>query len=403
MNCPRLLQTTVITWLSAGNANDMGYSHPALESGATLVLTTPLPSARCTGALSGVVAMNRATPQLWNATLCAGVAVGDLVVDTTTAARFHVFRNVSGNTWALDAPLAPMTVPLVSFPSFTAPTIANGDVYADYPQPASAYFADLRSVQAKTSSAFTGSVTVYQLGLASSSRLDEVLVDDQFAMIEAYAAPLLRFQSMGGLTRAYLINDYIASGLIGGPPTNSNFAGLFAIVGGQIGVTSGNSQNLTFLNSANIDYDTIITGGGDASGTACTSEGEPWINNLQFGGVYLDTTTILQGNGAWNSWHSILSQIHSLWGPGSFDMWGNGHLGYQNPATIAATFALTGPIYLNCGTTACNGGASDVGATSLPTACGITINATNLAAAQSGSGFGHTAWIPGGASIAPIP
>jgi hypothetical protein len=393
VNCPRFLQVTTITWLSSGPVGDMMYFHPANEAATSVILTTPLPTPRCSGTLTGVLSIVRTagSGQLTNATLCAGVAVGDLVVNTTHPSRTHIFANVSGTTWALDSPLVPAVVPFIGFAIPAEVAWANGDAYIDYPAPPTIWAAVIEPISTPQSigAPFGATVVAYQLGF-SSNQFDKLRVNDGFAAFDSIIAPIVDIEDNGGVTYPLFFNTQFNGGLVGGLSFDLTKTLRLIVDGGQIGQRGVMSE--TQLEGAALDNDTIVTGG-SAGGDGCHAMVQPMIRSLEFGTVYLDTSTVIEGDRTWSGWHSGQSGNHILWGPGGWSLWGSGHLGYET----ASAFQNTGPMQLSCLTNACNGGTTvSFGTTMLPTACNIAITAANIAT-------NGTLWVPGGASLAPNP
>lgn len=391
VDCPRLAQVTTVTWESPAPVSDMVYVHPALENGASLVLTAPLPTPRCTGTLSGVVQINRTTPQLTNATLCAGAAVGDLVIDTTNPSRAKVFENVTGNTWALSSPQAPTVVPPVAFVLPSNVALANGDAYADYPPFPSVFMADVRTVVGvQNNVTVSAGVILYQLTIGSTlSANDHLRVNEGFSAYDCTFNRAVDFEHEGGQYYSWLTGDWLAAGASGGhegvypagatEPINFN--------GGIIGTPGVFSP--THISAAVMDNDVILTGTSQGD-NGCSTTPMIQVASMEYGSLYIDTGMRLIGQREWSGYHSSGSGTHVLWGPGGWDMFSSGHLGYE-VGSAATVFLNKGVMHLNCGATACNGNS-----TTLPSACNVTISESTIAS-------NGTLWVPGGASIGPTP
>lgn len=391
VDCPRLPQVTTVTWESPAPISDMVYAHPALESGASLVLTAPLPHPRCTGTLSGVVQIDRTIPQLTNAALCAGAAVGDLVVDTTHPSRAKVFANVTGNTWALSSPQAPTVVPPVAFVMPSNVAFANGDAYADYPPFPSVFMADVRTVVGVQNSVTTSAgVILYQLTIGSTlSASDHLRVNEGFSAYDCTFNRAVDFEHEGGQYYSWLTGNWFAAGVSGGHPSvyPAGATEPLNFNGGIIGTPGVFSP--IHISSGVLDNDLIMTGT-PAGDDGCKNTPMMQASSLEYGSFYIDASMRLIGDREWSAGHSSGSGTHVIWGPGGWDILNNGHLYYQSGAA-ATTFLNKGVMHLNCGAAACNGNS-----TTLPSACGITISESTIAS-------NGTLWVPGGASVGPTP
>ena len=368
-NSPRLRQNTTYTFVSSHTDNtDPVYFYPSIENGAVVSIQGSLGAAQqvATGTLSGVVAKNRSTPQLLNATLTAGLAAGQLIVNSTHSSRAWLFSLVSGTTWNISQPLVPITVP-ITVTGTEVDTWTNGDTYTVY-NPVQVNIAGLGGVLADWNGSNSNPLTIYQLSVFPPVAADPLIITSSLVWFnECQINRILGLTAVGNpLQQQFMncdfgaVNFHLESG-----PTQQGVI----IAAGQNRGLSFNASNVAFqldfiLGSTNIQiYGPIVS---------CTT-------------FYIASGKTLQLDGHMN--------FNVLWGPGSINVRGTSRLNYTAPALTS--FLLTGSVTINSSTTAYSVG-SGTGATLNG---GITITPSNLDAPQGPSGFGGTAFIPGGGSI----
>jgi hypothetical protein len=383
---PRIRQNTTITFLSSQTSDlDPVYVNFLDEAQALVAIQCALPAPVATGTLSGVVAKNRSTGQLLNATLSASAAANQLIVNTTHPSRAFVQALVSGTTWAISQPLAPEAIPIGSVGVSEVDTWANGDAYAVY-VPYSVDFADLEPTAIDNNAANTNNFSIYQC-TASSPTANAVLTINQ--QVSAAETVFLKTVALATNPSPYPLprypNDDFVNGIIGGivkPVDGFNNA----YIEGTPAVYAGQIVNIMRVAGARLDADVIIN-------TGITSQLEGGDVQL----VYIGASSILTITGQTSAAYPA-ALGHILWGPGALDVTGSARLSYTT-GTATASFLQTGGFKINETATACShtGAAPDV------VSCGITLSGANLDAAQSTTAFGGLAYSPGGGSIAIVP
>ena len=88
-----------------------------------------------------------------NATIGAGGAAGQLIVNTTHPSRAFLKANTAGNAWNMTQPLVPVTFPWTGVP-VEVDTWANGDTYAVYTL-LNVFVIDFKPTQVDVPSTFT--------------------------------------------------------------------------------------------------------------------------------------------------------------------------------------------------------------------------------------------------------
>lgn len=381
---PHLRQNTTITFLSSHTDNtDPVYLRPFIENGATIILQGTTPTVLASIVLAGVVAKNRATPQLLNATLGASGAAAVLVQNTTAAksSRAWAYKVVSGTTFSMTQPLAPLTLPFQSVPA-EVDTWANGDT-ANLLTPIAINVVSLEPTMADDNGAFDNLLYAYQCTIFDPAGVgtDPIFIGDHVSLVECAIQRFVMPRGNNG-SEAPLFNAGITNcALRGGTVAGQGFSGAFPVTGGAwypgafARLIGGNVE---------IDGDAIL-------GVNLVVDGA----NIGF--AYVDTSRILLNLG-----HNLVVGTlnyggSSLYGPGSVDMTGMSRLSYPSGAGAAvAHLQLTGSLEINGLTTAHSviSGTPDV----LNGSIGLT--AAHLDAAAGAAGFGGNAFNPGGGAIA---
>jgi hypothetical protein len=383
-NAPTLRQTTTVTFLSSHtDDSDPVLCNPLLTNGASLVFTgtsTVLHS----GTLSGVVAKNRATPQLWQVNLgvdptpYVGVA---LFHDKTTGAYCFIRRVVSGDLCELTQPLSlggtaggGFGVGAVNY----LDTIADGDEY-EILSLQQINFNSLLCTVGVFNASFNNGIWLENCvgfdpgGFASASNLDigYTLQAAQVIFQRTLSTPngdnTVSFDK-------YFENCWFAGGVLG--------VSQLHMVGGQID-SFGNFG--IWGTASHLDGDCILGSsleGGHMRGAF-----------YQIGRCYVDTGITLLVVGGYDT--TTFSPAPSgatciLWGPGSVDF-ALGATYCHNPAdTYTNSFLLKGSLALG-GATTCSAYSQAAGTWY----GGIALSAANLDATPVGAGkFGGTAINP---------
>ena len=398
---PRLRQTTTITGLSTQPGN--GASDPCYfttygeNSGGMLIFQGVLNSTTqvATGTITVTAAKNRNTPQLLNATLPAGGAIGQFVVNSTHASAAWIYKNVSGNTWAMSQPFIQQTVPIpaANDPPAEVDTWTTGDTVTMYSL-VGFNIARWSNVQEAIDSTFSTATyaTLQDVSILDpvSGTGDQLLVETpQFFAVETSFGRFLTLNNTIGDLGPGLFNCIYPGGFSSGATADS---GDISVNGGYIP-----SAGFSFLGGVNVDGDFIM------------GVSAPNFNGGGLGTVYLDTGVIATNARIYNADLYIISSAYNggqavVWGPGLLDCSGTAQCIFKSGAGQAGTtFKNTGGLRLNQQSVACNGtGAnflSGAGTVNANANCNITINTTNLDAAFGSTGFGGHAWQLGGASF----
>lgn len=386
---PRLQQATSLTWMSTqSGAVDPVYADLLLENGAaTIQGQLGAGQLVCSSTLSGVVAKNRATPQLLTAALCAGTSTTGLLVNNTTHSSFAwTYSLVTGTTWTLSQPCAPQTT---ASTCTEVNTWANGDTYSVY-APVGVNIAHLGPTsgfnQSFGNKLFLYHVRAQDAASGTNFNFNTIAIDRDVSAIESRLDSIVNISSeASGEDLVIANNDYFFVGAISSSPfaPASGFAGSLGLAAGVLG-TAQNAfgQSVIQVQGGSADWDTIIGGGASA---------KPVFNG-GFGAVYIDTATVLSPSLGLtiNLGNVVTGGV--LWGPGTLNATVRSRIAYTNTAT---TEFLVSALTINGGTTACSIG---TGATAVWN-CGITLNVANLDAAVGVAGFGGAATIPAGAAF----
>jgi hypothetical protein len=369
---PRLRQTTTIHFINSQSGNtDPVIARPFAENTGSLIIKCELPTTPLqTGTLSGVVAKNRATPQLLNATIGAGGAAGQLIVNTTHPSRAFLYTNSGGNAWNITQPLAPLTPPLGSSET-EVDTWANGDAFSVYAL-TRAFVADLEVLQVDGNASFGPVGYIWQCGTLAPDSTNVMQLAYGTNMIESTGASFVAITN-GPLEYATtFVNAYMPVTIAA--TVEGFFTNVFAP---EIFVRGGLAWQVA--RGAWAARSDVILAYFGSTGPA---------------GMYLNLAYIASGTTLDASGISQVAGI--VWGPGTINVMGPGRLTYPTGAGNAVgNFLQTGGLKINGGVIGCShsSAAPDV------VDCGITVNPTNLDAAQSTTGFGGLAYLPGGASI----
>ena len=394
---PRLRQITTLTTLSSqSNAQaqaDPCYFTQYQENNGGMLIVKGLLNATtqvATGVLGAVVAKNRATPQLLNAVLPVGAAVGTFVVNTTHPSAAFVYKNVAGNNWAMSQPLARTAVPVTNFlEPAEVDTWALNDSVTLYHLSALNIGVFSGQVEAIDSSFATITYpTVLNLNVLDPNPGTGNSLQLSTAQFEFVETTISREVVMSANTNAEIVIGFANVDFEGGVSAVVS-GGSWSVIGGQI--PAGFSF---FTGGAFLDADFIC------GVTSCL------VNRGGAGVLYIDTSVQLNVNLTTNGNFFNNSTAYNggqpvIWGPGLLDVGGSGQYLFKTGAGQAvATFKQTQHLRLNQQTTA----HSIFTALNVDTPCGgIDLTPANLDLAASATcattGFGGLAFQPGGAAF----
>lgn len=331
--CPRLRQTTTLTFLSSHTDNSDPVSVSAgLEQGAFLILQGQLTAAQqvCTGTMAVVSAKNRATPQLLVVTLPCAAAANELVVDSTTSSRFWTYSSAGGGNWNTTQPLSPVSTSTWAKPAEVIPV--NGDTVTVY-QPTQVNLQNIGGTVADANAGFNNNTVIYQLnGFDPQGAANDQMTVSTSSLTVA-EAQLQRIEVNNGTGSAINNQNYQnvlwTGGLIStAPGININ--------GGAVSPTAFEFAVLV-EGSANFDRDFQM---------GLTSNVSGWHMAT---GFYVASAQSLILTSGYNA-----SMTGIVWGPGTLNVGDSTRLTYPPGATGGATnFKLTGAMQLNGQTKAC--------------------------------------------------
>ncbi len=350
-NCPRLAQNTTIHVLSSMLSSDAPITiGGTLQSGAYFAIVGT-PTTVSTLTLSSVVAKNRSTPQLLNATLNGSAAVGQWIANTTHPSGAFAYRSLGANAFAITQPLTRLTIPFGGIPT-EVNTWANGDsvTLQTFPDVVIASIA-ITSASPNTSIAYLQNVNVNRVAGATFN-------------IGGTSAHIYEESSIGASLSnndpAFAPYDVINCDLYGPFINIAQYQG-----GGSFSLFGGDIRNAaTTCINCNPDLDFIL--GSTAYGTWTALET-----------TYIDSGKALQVGPGDQSLlgNSVAGGAGIVWGPGQVQIVGTGRLKYPSGAgAAAASFLQTGAWSVNAQTKACiaQPGAAAIGA------CNTTVSAANL-------------------------
>ena len=368
--CPRLRQSTTITFLSAATDNtDPVVFNPQIEAMATVTMTGSLGAAQqqATGTLNVVTAKNRATPQQLASTFTLTAPDGGaaptllpdwLVLDTTHAAAAWLYT-VSGGI--LTQPLARPASPVATATPAEVDTWANADAVAMY-QPVTANLVKLAPVLADiNSSTFFPQFQVVDLAVyepnGSAANLDELTLGGNVPMVfdEVSFGRTVQLAPLDASLNTSFVNcDFL--GTISGGNGSTNIT---------VKWTGGDIRGAFSAVQAQVDGDTYV---GNNALTAMSAVGTAYVASGKVWQMYSDGASI-QSASAYNTAQPV------IWGPGTLNIVGATRMGYASGSGKAALEFLVTTLQLNGQTKGCldiQGAASTFGT------CNITVTAANL-------------------------
>lgn len=354
---PLWTAATTITYLSSASDNSDPLIIRGLCSGAgSITVKGQLGAGQQikTGTLASVTAKARTNgaSSLLQADLGAGVAVNQLIVNTTHSAAAWIYANVSGTVYSLTQPCARLTggFGLCS----EVDTWANTDAFTVY-QPTKINIAELGCQALDTDNAGTGGyadlidATVYDPeGAGAGTVVFGWNTFVQEASIERTAAMNIT-STYVSIDPVYANVAYESGAYIGLP---YQAAVLNVIEGGYVGQAN--------FAGTYLDSDVILKTGGS-------------LRDSSIGKVYVPSAQTLNVFGT-NNANAFLGQ-GIVWGPGTLNIAGASRISYASGASKAAATFTISTLNLNGQTKSC----LDVpgAATSFGT-CNITISAANL-------------------------
>ena len=363
-SAPRLRQNTTILFLSSQSANtDPVILSPSIENGAYVVLQGAFGSAQqvASGTLAGTVPRNRATPQLQQETLAAGLAAGELLQNTNTthSAFAWLYANPSGNNWTLSQPLTPHVLPDTVLAPTEVTTFANLDAYVVY-APVKVMVSQFTPIATGVQSAFKPSGFLYHLNVFApgGSTYGTLVIGQGVGMYESSTTTV-------GISSTGASSLTVVQGL------SNSYSDT------EIGITSDGPQEVSGA------YGGVLTGYDiNLASHASLLDGDVIINTFvnyttdaQLGTVYVDTTGPLTLFGTGNVMIGSAGTI--VWGPGTLN--NAGRLTYPSGATGGATTFPIAAISLNAQAKGCiaQPGAGAIGACNTAAGTGANLDSAN--------------------------
>lgn len=385
-DCPRLRQTTTITFLSSHtDSSDPVYFQPAIETTGTISIQGAAPTVVASGViLSGTTPKSRTagSNSLLITNLGASGAADLLVQNTTHPSRAWAFKSLGGNSFSMTQPLTLATVPgTPTVPGPEVDTWTNGDS-VNILRPVAVNLVKVNPTFSDVNtSTFANVLYLYQITIFSPSANQDQAFLGTFVTGEEMSSERIVNVLYGHSVNTGTYSSYNA---IYPESINSNSA--FSLFGGYMSSTATTGGGASIL-----DGDIIITGGGFFQ----------YGGETIFGFVYLDSTVGIQGG-------SLLFESTYYGGPVVYGaatktiQLGNEVHAFLSVGTGGFTSAFTAPalispgIQLNGGSVGC----SHSGASTDVQNCGITLTSAHLDAAQGTAGCGGNCYLPGGASVA---
>jgi hypothetical protein len=381
---PRLRQNTSITFLSShADDTDPVYFSPLIEHGAFVSIQGVLGPAQqvAAGTLSNVVPKNRSTGRLLTATLPAGAAPGQLVVNTTHPGRAWVYRSAAGASWFLSQPYVP--TPLgASFDRGENDGWTDGDSITLF-RPVDVNLAEVAPVLVDPIG-LGDNLNIYQLTAFTppGEAISQLTITSSINVffLESSIQRVLDYMPSDTSVSTEILNcDMEAPVAV----SETEPIAHLIFVGGQL-----RPPNFADLRGPALAGDIVLGGPSFVEGGGYVS-------------VFLDTGSTLSVTSATFFPGDATPDIAPtmFWGPGAVDVFGNARLEYFTGAGEAqTTFLQTGGLTIDGANTAC---AVDTAAGG-SFRCGIPITPANLDAPVSAGGFGGNAVNPGGGAISNI-
>jgi len=357
-----------LTFLSSQTVNtDPVYWTPYVETGVYAVLQGQLGTGQtiASGTLAATVAQNRASQQLQQEQLAAGLSAGQLLINSTHSGAAWLYHLTSGTTWWLTAPLTLHSIPDgVTSPTLVT-TFANLDNYKVY-APVNVQIVQFAPVTSVIGvDAPTG--YIYHLNVWTTGGLGfgQMTVGEGVGVYESSMQTSYTRQGacnvtvQDGVSNSYLSITTSASSTC--PIQTTAFYG-GALVGYDVSIGGG---QLGMILDGDLIVDTFVN----------------VVSSVQMGLVYLGTlsATTLDVFGSSSSY--IFDGTPIFWGPGKLNANGNGRLLYPSGATGGATTFgdLTGGIEIDGQTKGCiaQPAASAIGVCNTAAGTGANLDTAN--------------------------
>lgn len=356
---PNLPQTTTIYLESS----QTGATDPAVVTvaGDSLYITG-VPSQQASGTISSLVALNRSTPQFLTISALSGMAVGQLVTNTTRGSSAFVYK-LSGGVATLSTPVTTSTgVEDLSW--------ANGNSITSSTLPA----LWLQQITATgTNAGYVSDINIENPSTPSTAPF--YFGSNTMVISSSVQGPAVCQSTASRTFGASATNVYFESTLAG---QNLFVAGIPS-VGGQAPVFTG-SLNITsgivgqLLGGSFLFYgDPILA-----------SLGSGHYHNVDSGIVGYDTGLAVDSQTLTVNQYLILQTAAPVWGTGSLNISG-GVVEFVDSAVNV--LKLTGSLSIQ--------GQTSVMSTSATGTALVTLTAANLDAAAGPTGFGDNAFLPG--------
>lgn len=374
--CPRLRQSTNITFLSSHTTNaDPVVFQPQIELTSSVVLQGAAPTLVSTVTLSGTTSKNRTagSNSLLITNLGATGAVNQLVENTTHPSRAWVYKSLGANSFDMTQPLVKTNGVPAFFPA-EVDTWANGDS-VNLLSPVAINVVKLSATFAEEQ--FPGSLVFFQAVAFDANGVGLGQLYLTGTMVQEVRS--MRSFNWNG-TGTYAEENVVASGgrdcSLGNPQINGGAS--------PVGLTVNGAES-TFTT---FDADHII------SVNFTTDVG------ARIGFLYLDNATFAIKSGLLD-FSTIGYGGHAIYGSsgGTVDVQGSAHM-VNRTGSFVSEFtapALISPgVLINSAATGC----SHTNASPDVANCGITTTPAHLDATAGATGFGGNAYNPGGASVA---
>jgi hypothetical protein len=381
--CPRLRQTTTITFLSSHtDTTDPVYFLPAIETTGTVSIQGTAPTVAASGViLSGTTAKSRVAGanSLLITNLGASGAPNQLVQNITHPSRAWAFKSLGSNSFSMTQPITSASVPGASTPPAEVDSWVNGDS-VNLLQPVAINLVVSNPTFSETNPATTFNViNLYQFNVLNPSAPAD----------QAYFGPFNLLQEMSVSRVSNIFNGYSNNSNTLRSynvifPGSINSTSSFWAFGGYMSGTLSNAGGPTLL-----DEDVIVTEGGiDQYGGEMNLSLAYLDKNIRVHfGRLIGESSFFGGPVIYGA----ASQTISILGASHFSIFGG---------TFTSAFtapALISPgVLINSAATAC----SHTNASPDVANCGITTTPAHLDAAAGVAGFGGNAYNPGGASVA---
>lgn len=405
---PRLRQNTTLTQLSSDTTTaDPGVFRPQMEAGSQFVVQGLLNATTqvCSGTLNTITARaqtSAGTTIQSTFTLTANdggtctIAVGQLVVNTTHAARAWVLRLVSGSNWLLSQPLvantganpaaasevntwangdsvtiyAPTQINIADF----SPTINDAFAVTDAGQDANAAGSIFDAVVFDPTVAVTASFNG-QTGVGPAY-IDTLTLGPYAYLVEAASQRVVALSPTDSLPLVPAgLNAWAMGGVVGGPKrsaltgtvSSTNHRATRAFYGGGVGSAKCAAVQASDIS---LDFDIAIE--------PCLAYVD--INDSDLGAVLIDSSAVVHLQGTSSIVIGAASGAALVYGAGTLNLASDARVQYPSGASNAAATIKVATLTANNQTKGCS---------TLPSSSTITCNLT-FSAAQADTSLGAT-------------